>query len=449
MKRHNGIGFFMAISALAFFASCNNTTNNDKFTANIQTKICSTDTSIHYTVYVPETDNKKLPAIIFFDPHNQGKIPVNTYAQLASKYNYILIGSNDLHNGQTASQTEKIVLGLINEVESQYQVDENRIYLCGFSGGAKIAMMYGLNVPEVRGVVACGGSIVPNVKPDSSFCFVGMVGNKDFNYLDMQQTLATFSNLKTSYTSVVFDGKHEWPSADNFENAFISFDINAMKTGTIPANVDWLKSVYNSLSDSINRCMSAGEYIKSSELIGRVQGWFGSINNDIRLSAFMDNLSSNYLYQNQLERIQNLAKKEIELRGQFIGSFGSRDIEWWQDEVGNFKRSIASNDELVSLTSQRLMSYLSMVSYSLANNEILSNNAPSALKTLQIYEMVDPDNPDVYLMFARYYLMTNDREQMVASYKKAVKKGFTDNAQYASDPSWKMLFAQPEIKALQ
>lgn len=448
MRKNNRIGTIMAIASVAFFASCSNVANGDKFSANIETKTCSNDTSIHYTVYVPENNGTKLPAIIFFDPHNQGQIPVNAYAQLAHKYNYILIGSNDLHNGQTASQTEKIVLGLLNETESQYQVDAKRIYLCGFSGGAKIAMMYGLNIPEISGVVACGGSITPSAQPDSSFCFVGMVGNKDFNYLDMQQTLATFARLNTAYTSVIFDGKHEWPSAKDFENAFISLEINAMKTGSAPANVDWLKSVYNSVSDSINRCMSAGEYIKSSELIGRIQGWYGSVNNDIRLSAFLNNLSTNYLYQNQLAKIQNLAKKEIELRSQFINSFTSRDISWWIDEVGNFKRSIASTDELVSLTSQRLMAYLSMVSYSLANNEITSNNADGAKKTLQIYEIVDPDNTDVYLMYARYYLMTNDKEQMVASYKKAVEKGFTNIEQYSSDATFRILFAQPEIKAI-
>lgn len=437
------------MATAAMFTSCDNANKGNTFTANVESKACVADTSIHYSVYVPKSDSEKLPVILFFDPHNQGDIPVSTYAELASKYQYILIGSNDLHNGQSAFQTEKIILGLLNEAETQYKIDENRIYLCGFSGGAKVAMMYGLNMPEISGVVACGGSIAPSHKPDSSFCFVGMVGNKDFNYLDMQQTLSQFNKMNVPFTSVVFDGKHEWPSANDFETAFISFEINAMHTGATPANVDWLKSVYNKLSNEVNHHMEMGEYVKSSELIGRIQGWFGSVANDIRLSTFLTNLNSNQIYKNQLSKIQNLAQKEVTLRGQFIGSVESRDLEWWKTEVENFKTSIASKDELVSLTSQRLMAYLSMMSYSLADNEILSNNADAALKRLQIYEMVDPDNTDVYLMFARYYLMTGNKEQMVESYKKAVEKGFTDNAQYASDPTWKMLFAQPEIKALQ
>lgn len=426
--------------------SCNNG-SRDSFTANVEKRVCVADTTIHYSVYAPQSDGRKMPTIIFFDPHAQGQIPVEAYAKLAAEYKYILIGSNDLQNGQSASENEKIVLALINEVETQYPSDANRIYLSGFSGGAKVAMMYGINIPEIKGVVACGGSIIPSIKPDSTFCFVGMVGNKDFNYLDMQQTLALFSKMGIPFTSLTFDGKHEWPSANDYENAFKALEVNAMRTGFAPSNVDWLRSVYKSLSDSANNCMALGEYVKGAELIGRIQGWFGSVDNDIRLSAFLNNLSNNPMYHSQLDKIRELAEKEVSLRGQFIGSIENRDIDWWKTEIENFEKSIASRDEYVSLTSQRLMAYLSMVSFTLINSDIMGNRQENALKKLQIYKMVDPDNVDVYLMYARYYLMTGDKQKMVDSYREAVAKGFIHADQYAVDPTWKLLLSQPEIKA--
>ncbi len=399
-------------------------------------------------MYVPSTDNKKpLPTIIFFDPHAQGEKPVKAYAQLAAKYGYLLVGSNDLHNGQTASETEKIVLALINEVENQYHTDADRIYLSGFSGGAKVAMMYGINIPEIKGVVACGGSIMPGLKPDSTFCFVGMVGNKDFNYLDMQQTLAAFSKMGIPFTSLIFDGKHEWPSADDFDNAFKALEVNAMRTGFESVDEAWLKTIYKELVDSANNSMALGEYVRASELIGRVQGWFGDVSNDMRLTTFLNNLSTNPMYHNQLTKIRDLAEKEVLLRSQFISSIENRDLDWWVSEIENFKKSIASKDEYVSLTSHRLMAYLSMVSFSLINSDILNNQQEKALKKLKIYEMVDPENPDVYLMYARYYLLTEDRQKMVESYRMAVEKGFDEVNNYATTSSWKQLFAQPEIKA--
>ena len=426
-------------------SACNNNGDN-KFSANIENKSCVSDTSIHYSLYAPKSKGEKLPAIIFFDPHAQGSVPVKAYAKLASEYQYILLGSNDMHNGQSASQTEKIVLGLINEAVNQCNADGNRIYLCGFSGGGKVATMYGVNIPEIKGVIACGGSVTPNTKPDSTFCFVGMVGDKDFNYIDMQQTLVTFSKMGVSFTSLVFDGKHEWPDANYFKDAFDALEINAMRTGFKPSDVDWLKNVYTKLKDSANICMATGDYVKCSELIGRIQGWFGSIDNDMRLSAFMSNLVNNQMYISEMEKKTGLAMKEIELRSKFIGSVESRDIDWWKNEVDNFHKSIASKDKQVSLTTQRLMAYLSMMAFSLANNDILSGNKEGALKKLQIYELVEPDLADVYLMYARYYLLTNDRQKMVENFKTAVSKGIERVEQYSTDPTWKLFFSQPEIK---
>lgn len=434
--------FLIAASAVLIQA-CSTTPDT---TGKMETKTCAADTSIQYSVYAPQAkEGEKLPVIIFFDPHSQGYLPVEAYAKLADKYGYILFGSNNLRNGMTAGQTEKIVKGMLEEVLTQYPVDTKRVYMSGFSGGAKIAMMYGLNMPEVHGVAACGGTVVPNVRPDSTFCYVSLVGNCDFNYLDMQQTLAAFSNMKLPFTSVIFDGKHEWPTAETYETVFQAFDINAMHFGLKKTDVDWLKSVYNAMSDSVASYLSDSRFVKASEMLMRIEDWYGSIDKDIRLSSYSRSLSESPVFASQVNKIQELSLKEIRLRGQFIGSVDNRDLDWWKAEVENFKKSIASKDEQVSITSKRLMAYLSMVSYSLANNDILNNDAEKAYKKLKIYELVDSENPGVYLMFARYYLMINDRDAMTDAYNKALSMGFNDFAQYESDPAWRTLFAQPEL----
>ncbi|MBO7594092.1 MAG: hypothetical protein J6T12_03920 [Salinivirgaceae bacterium] len=434
----------LIVASAVLFQACGNT-DKTGVSGTMETKSCAADTSIHYTVYTPQTNDGKMPAIIFFDPHSQGYLPVEAYAKLADKYGYVLFGSNDLRNGMTAGETEKIVRGMVGEVLSQGLVDTKRVYLSGFSGGAKIAMLYGLNMPEIHGVAACGGSVNPTARPDSTFCYVSLVGNCDFNYHDMQQSLALFSNMQLPFTSVVFDGKHEWPSAATYETVFQAFDINAMHFGLKPTDVKWLKTVYAAMSDSVSAYLSEGRFIKASEMLLRIEGWYGSLDKDIRLSSYMSNLSESPVFASQLKKMQEMSLKEIHLRGQFIGSIENRDLDWWKNEVENFEKSIASKDEQVSVASKRLMAYLSMVTYSLANSDILNNNAEKAYKKLKIYELVDPENPGVYLMFARYYLMINDRASMVESYNKAISMGFNDFAQYESDPAWRTLFAQPEL----
>lgn len=449
MRTIKKVIYLVALAATTLCISCNNNQSNDtqSFVTKTELRSCNTDTSIYYTIYTPQINqDTKYPIIIFLDPHKQGQIPVEKYAQLASKYKYMLMGSNNLHNGMPASRTEYIINSLVNEACTQYPIDTNRIYLCGFSGGAKVAMMNGLHNKAIRGVVACGGSITPSVKPDSTFCFVGMVGNQDFNYLDMQQALAAFQRNNVSFTSVIFDGKHEWPMANDFENAFKAFQINAMRYGLTKTNVDWLKSEYTALSDSIYRCLDKAEYMKASELIARIQSWYVTVVNDVKIITAISKLNNSQTFQTQLAHLQTLTLKEISLRGQFINSIETRDFDWWKTEVENFNKSINSTDQFVCLTSKRLLAYLSMMSFALANNDIANKNAEKAFNKIKIYELVDPENPDVYLMYAQYYLLVGDKTKMEQSYNKALEKGFNSYAEYASDPTWKWLFAQPEIK---
>src|ERR1051326_8768484 len=55
------------------------------------------DSTQSYALYLPTSYNteKKYPAIYFFDPHAGGHIPIDKYKDLAEKYDFILIGSNN------------------------------------------------------------------------------------------------------------------------------------------------------------------------------------------------------------------------------------------------------------------------------------------------------------------------------------------------------------------
>ncbi len=67
------------------------------------------------------------PVIISFDPHGSGLLPLTMYKDLAEKFGYILVGSNDSKTGLAGEQIKEIVTALMHEVRSLYPVDTNRI----------------------------------------------------------------------------------------------------------------------------------------------------------------------------------------------------------------------------------------------------------------------------------------------------------------------------------
>jgi len=81
----------------------------------------------------------------------------------------------------------------------------------------------------------------------------------------------------------------------------------------------------------------------------------------------------------------------------------------------------------------------------LVKTDLDDSRIDDAAKKLKIYKMVDADNPDVYLMYARYHLLLDDAEAMKQSFKKAQDLGFNDIETYKNESSWTELMNHPAL----
>ena len=95
-------------------------------------------------------------------------MPLKKYKALADKYNFVLIGSNNSKNGNDWKTTENIWQNLFNDTQSRLILNRDRIYTCGFSGGAKVASYIALHHNEVKAVIA-GGAGLPDETPAGKF----------------------------------------------------------------------------------------------------------------------------------------------------------------------------------------------------------------------------------------------------------------------------------------
>ena len=156
------IKFLLGLLFFVFSTSCNvgikqkkeeqnNTTPKDTTPAAAKEKfetgavidkiITLADASQSYSLYLPKNyDSHKTYAVIFaFDPHGTGKLPVDKYKTLAEQYNFILIGSNNSKNGLQFEESKEIAEKLFADAQMRLSVNTARIYLLGFSGGARVA----------------------------------------------------------------------------------------------------------------------------------------------------------------------------------------------------------------------------------------------------------------------------------------------------------------------
>jgi len=451
-------GLLIPIIVFAFLVSCQQKEKNitDKTGKTVLTETIAdnqtgiNDSTINYCFYLPKAYNgiAKLPVVLFFDPHADGKTPIEKYASLANKYGYIFIASNNIKNGQPASFTHNIFTKLIHEVKHRFVIDEKRLFTAGFSGGAKLATVFTQQMPEIIGVIACGGNLplVNNYKPN--YYYAGIVGNEDFNFLEAHQTFSAFDQEGFDYTSVIFDGGHEWPPVASFEMGLIGFNIYAIKLKRTQKDEKWLDGVWQKMNDSIVLFSKNGNPIKENVYLRQTMRWFYGLKNIKEISKQIYAVENSNLFITNAKKRQQLIRKEVQLRSEFIRAIELRDLEWWNTEIASFNESINQNNREVVLVTKRLLNYLSMVSFMLTKTDLDDARLDNAVKKLKIYELVDADNPDVYLMYARYYMLLNDVEAMKQNFKKAQELGFKDYNIYKNDASWKTLFEREDIKNL-
>ncbi len=186
-----------------------------------------TSSAESFALFLPEdySEDTARPMLIFFDPHGNGNLPLRKYAALAQKYGYMMMGSNNSENGITQAQTLYYAKNLLTEALARFNT--SKVYMCGFSGGAKVALMAASQLPQVEAAIYCGAT--SPIEPTHSLKLLGFAGTADMNYTDMVEFERTLKNTNIEHYLVEWDGKHEFPSAEVFEDAFIF-----LETGKVP-----------------------------------------------------------------------------------------------------------------------------------------------------------------------------------------------------------------------
>ena len=115
---------------------------------------------------------------------------------------------------------------MLGDVVARFAIDDKRVYLTGFSGGARVATTLAARLAgRVAGVIGCGAGLAEGLEPSSSlpFIYYGTVGNEDFNYSEMRQLDRALESAGVAHRVEVFEGAHSWappaarPSSDELQ----------------------------------------------------------------------------------------------------------------------------------------------------------------------------------------------------------------------------------------
>jgi dienelactone hydrolase len=200
--------------------------------------LCAGSPGESYALYLPSNyaPSRLWPILYAFDPGARGRIPVTLYKDAAEKHGYIIVGSNNSQNF-TNGPAERSIVALWQDTHERFSLDEHRAYTTGFSGGARTATMVALRCPvcAVTGVIAHGAGYPNSDKPSQkdTFLYFAAVGNQDFNWGEIVELRRKREELGLPYRAEVFEGEHQWASAEIVEEAIEWMQLKAMQTGSL------------------------------------------------------------------------------------------------------------------------------------------------------------------------------------------------------------------------
>ncbi len=387
------------------------------------------DTAYRYAIYLPENyqSEKQTPVVFFFDAHARGVLPIKKYHLLADKYGWILAGSNNSKNGQTAGQRNAIIYHFMEDVEQRCNINPDRIYTAGFSGGARIASGICLYNKNIAGVIACAAGLPQtNRQPNTTCTLIGIVGNKDFNYLEMKALNNELSTLGLQHSLLVFDGKHEWPPFNVMDEAFTLLQLSAMQQKKTVVSKSVIKHFVEKNDSLLQQAETRGNFLQAATICQKIIDFTKGLQDISSYQKRLIKLTGNQNYRKQQQQFFLIKKEETKTQQVLARAMEAKNSSWWKQELYDLinKAKIAGDQQ--RLMNRRLLNYLSLISYLYADRALKNNQTKEAQKFLMIYKLSDPGNPEVYFLRAELFSMTGKNSQVLFELEKAAAKGFSE-----------------------
>ena len=394
----------------------------------------STTTGQSYSIYYPATAQSpdKSPVLLCFDPHGDGSIPIDKYKKWADKLGVAIAGSNSSKNGLSAQEGQQIAANMISDVNARLGFDKKNMALCGFSGGAKVAINAIAADGEISKLIYAGA--VTQLNASRPISILGFAGDQDMNYSDLVQFDESVKSKYPASTLIEFSGKHEWPDASVFGKAFYFLAIRSGNTDSsyIKKNVeDFISSTKRvnskseSLSDSYQECSFAVFLLDG---ISNVSAYKDVMKKTEPIAEFQKSIS------NKKESIAYEANQKQIL----MQAFQNQGSDWWAKVINNYKASSKNSDK-------RLLGFISLGCYSYSNQLLAQHNTDGGEKILAIYEMADPTNTDQLYFHAVLYAQKNNTAMAVKYLQKAIANGFKDAGKIDTEQAFNAIRNDPSF----
>ena len=188
---------------------------------------------INWQVYRPAHSDGKPPGVlVYVSPTGSGDMD-GRWSKVLDKHNLVYIAAD--HSGNRIPVTRRMVMATsaIMAVRQQFEIDEERVYISGFSGGGRVASFLSNQYPTVfsGAIFICGVNfwkedLIEDLSPVLNNRYVFVSGTRDFN---LQETRIVYrkylkAGAENSLLEIENGMTHALPNASTLTKALEFLD---------------------------------------------------------------------------------------------------------------------------------------------------------------------------------------------------------------------------------
>lgn len=192
-----------------------------------------------FALYLPKTlpTDRRWPLLMVFDPRSRGRAAAEIFVPAADRFGWVIASSNNTLSDDDSDpeRNSRAVNAMFPDLMSRLPTDPRRIYATGFSGGAVLAWVVGLETGQLAGVIAVGGRPPDGRETEpANFALWAAAGRTDFNYEPTRQLDALARKGGSPHRFEPFEGPHSWFDAAEAERAVAWMEAQARRDGVLP-----------------------------------------------------------------------------------------------------------------------------------------------------------------------------------------------------------------------
>jgi len=349
---------------------------------------CLSNPAHNYQLFIPagEKSTKDLPLLVAIDSHGSGQNAVNHLKEAVSTYPAILVASNLIQNNDPNFIHE--LDELIADVKNRYQFGE-RIYLTGFSGGARMALSYAAN-HQANGVIACGAFASQQQLAAIKCPVTGILGMDDFNFPEVAGYILQPETTPTRVQIELSLASHEWPSPKQLCAVFGWYYLSEKSVSR-----KTIKTYVKAQQMRIDSLAGEGEILQAI-CIARNMSTVEAYEKKISFEAATKKLSSQPAYGEQLAELRKSLQFEMKVRKAYSDALLEKDEEWWKNEISVLNNKIENESNIMKkMAFKRLKGFLGIICYSYSRQFANQKDIPHLKQSLMVYRLTEPDNEDM------------------------------------------------------